>query len=73
MPDRSKVMIQTKRNTLTLQVGVGRGVDGPTPLQALTAEKHLTIAAKRWREIVKEAKVHHGLYGPKKKKRRIDK
>jgi hypothetical protein len=32
MPDRSKVMIQTKRNTLILQVGgVRGGVDNPTP------------------------------------------
>jgi hypothetical protein len=29
MPDRSKVMIQTKRDILALQIG--RGVDGPTP------------------------------------------
>jgi hypothetical protein len=30
MPDRSKAMIQTKRDTLALQVG-GCGVDGSTP------------------------------------------
>jgi len=30
-PDRSKVMTQTKRDTLVLQVGVGCGSDNPTP------------------------------------------
>jgi hypothetical protein len=61
MPDRSKVMIQTKRDTLGLQVGVGRAIDGPTPQKVLIVEKLLTIAAGRWRSIVKEAKVHNGL------------
>jgi hypothetical protein len=31
MPDRSKAMIQTKRDILVLQVEVGCGVDNPTP------------------------------------------
>jgi hypothetical protein len=47
MPDRSKMMIQTKRNTLALHVGGWGGVDGPTPYKALTVEKLLTIAAGR--------------------------
>jgi hypothetical protein len=34
MPDRSKVMIQTKRDTLALQVGVGSGVDEPRPVKS---------------------------------------
>jgi hypothetical protein len=40
------------------RLGVGRGVDGPTPLKALAVEKLLTIAE---RAIIKEAKVLHGL------------
>jgi hypothetical protein len=31
MPDRSNVMIQTKRDILVLQVKIGRGVDNPNP------------------------------------------
>jgi hypothetical protein len=42
-------MIQAKRNTLALQVGVGRGVDGPTPYKALTVEKLLMTAGNRKR------------------------
>jgi hypothetical protein len=30
MLDRSKVMTQTKRDTVVLQVGVGLGADNPT-------------------------------------------
>jgi hypothetical protein len=30
MPDRSRVMTQTKRDTLVLQVGVWRGANNPT-------------------------------------------
>jgi hypothetical protein len=57
MPDRSKVMIHTKWDTLALQVGGWAWGYGPTPSKALTVEKLLTIAAS----IVKEATVHHGL------------
>jgi hypothetical protein len=31
MPDRSKVMIQTKKDILVLQVEIGCGVVDPTP------------------------------------------
>jgi hypothetical protein len=62
MPDRSKVMVQTKMNTLALQVGGWAWGLRHHPLKTLTVEKHLTIA-----EIVKESKVHHGLQHPKKK------
>jgi hypothetical protein len=30
-PDRSKVMTQTKRDTIALWLGVGHGADNPTP------------------------------------------
>jgi hypothetical protein len=33
MPDRSRVMTQTKRDTLVLQVGVWRGANNPTQLK----------------------------------------
>jgi hypothetical protein len=34
MPDRSKVMTQTKRDTLMIQVsGVGHGADNPIPIK----------------------------------------
>jgi hypothetical protein len=45
MPDRSKVMTQTKRDTLLLWVGCG--VHNPTPQKDLTFDKLLMIAA-RW-------------------------
>jgi hypothetical protein len=47
MLDGSKVMMQTKRDTLVFQVWVGHGVDNPTPQKALIAEKLLMIAAGR--------------------------
>jgi hypothetical protein len=45
MPDRPKVMIQTKWDTLVLQVGVGCRVSNPTPQKALILVKLVTIAA----------------------------
>jgi hypothetical protein len=45
MPDRSKVMIQTKRGRLILQAG---GYN-PTPYKALIVEKLSTTAAREKR------------------------
>jgi hypothetical protein len=39
MPDRSRVMTQTKRDTLVLQVGVWRGANNPTQLKNLLLRK----------------------------------
>jgi hypothetical protein len=49
MPDRSKVMTQTKRDTLVLQVGGWAWRYKPHPLKALIVEKLLMIAARRKR------------------------
>jgi hypothetical protein len=54
MPDMSKVMVQIKKDTLVLQIGVGRVVDNPTPKETLIVEKLLTIAAGRKASKIKD-------------------
>jgi hypothetical protein len=49
MPDRSKVTIQTKRDTLALQIGGWAWGWWPHPVQSLSVEKLLTIAGNRKR------------------------
>jgi hypothetical protein len=66
MPDRSKVMTQTKRDTIVLQVGgCGRGLTTPSPLNNNIVRKPMIIASDGsedlWSKIIKEAKAHKGL------------
>jgi hypothetical protein len=67
MPDRSRVMTQTKRETLVLQVG-GFGVGLTTPhSKKLIITK---VEQTKKRDIVRQAKAHSGLWCQWKKKKK---
>jgi hypothetical protein len=57
MPDRSKVMTETKRDTLLLQVGGWTGADNP-PHKYYSVEELLKLDAGCLRTILEEAKMN---------------
>ena len=56
MPDRSKVMTQTKSDTLVPRLGVGRGADNP-PHKYYSVEELLKLVAKCLRTVLEETKI----------------
>jgi hypothetical protein len=66
MPDRSKVMIQTKRDVLVWSFRLGLGVGLTTSPHKKVLFRNLKIClgykkGESWRESIEEAKVRYGL------------
>jgi hypothetical protein len=85
MPDRSRMMTQTKRDTLVLQVGrFGVGLTNPHSKKLIVTKVEqrkkldgfnddgVGETGKKWKDLVRQGKAHSGLQCQWKKKKNSD-